>query len=146
MKHASLLLLLSLSVACGGSSSPAASPSSTTSSDAKPTEGAEHKEGHHGHGHEGKDHHPNLAPPVKEFHGVLAPVWHTQAGAARVEKACSNAKTLAEKAQATGDAELIAAAGALEPACAKDGRPEVEAKLAVVHDRFHALAKAEKHD
>ena len=142
MKHG-LFLMFALLIACGGSSTPAASPSSTTGGET----GAENKEGHHGNGHSGKGgHHEGLSPALNDFHGVIAPVWHAPAGKERIEKACSNSKALVEKAQATGDAELVAAAGAIDPACAKDGRPDVEAKLSAVHDRFHALAKMAKHD
>ena len=113
---------LSMSLACGG-----ATPA--------PAEHAEHAE----HGEHGE--HGALAPALKDFHGVLAPVWHSPEGAARAEKTCANVKALEEKARATADAELVAATTALEPACAKDGRPEVEAKLTAIHARFHTLAE-----
>ena len=77
---------------------------------------------------------------------ALAPAWHTDPGPGRAEKACADMKAMQGKAAAIGDAELSAAVGALGPACAKEGRPEVEAKLSVVHDRFHAVAKIEKHE
>jgi ABC-type Zn2+ transport system substrate-binding protein/surface adhesin len=144
----SLVSLAALCVACGGSTPPAAAPTETTGSPAQQGEG--HGDGHghgHGHGHhDGKDHHANLSAELKDFHHVIAPVWHTEAGAARVEKACASTKDMAAKAEATKDAELVAAVSALETACAADGKPEVEAKLSAVHDRFHALAKIEKHD
>jgi hypothetical protein len=134
-------LFFVLCAACGGASQPAAAPSETTASD----HDAEHHEhgGHHEHG----DHkeHGDLPAPVKDFHAVLGPVWHSDPGAGRAEKACSNGKAFHEKAQATGDAELIADVAALEAACEKEGRPEVEAKLTTVHERFHAIAKGPKH-
>jgi hypothetical protein len=123
-------LFVACGVACGGEAQPAASPSQTT--------GSEPKEGEHAGHHE---EHGQLSPALKDFHGVIAPVWHSDAGAVRVEKTCSSAKSIQDKAQATGDAALIAAAGALDPACAAPGRPDVEAKLTAVHERFHALAE-----
>jgi hypothetical protein len=149
MKYAvatSFVLALSGVLACGNSQ-PAASPSQTTSSDAK---GSEQKEAGHGeHGEQGKeghgDHHGNASPALKDFHGVLAPVWHSEAGKVRVEKTCSGTAAMTEKAKATNDSELVAAVAAVETACAAPNRPDVEAKLSVVHDRFHALAEPKKH-
>jgi hypothetical protein len=125
------LFLGTLAAACGGSgSSPApATPSQTTGSES--SEGKEHH------------HHDDASPVLKDFHSVLGPVWHSDAGPTRIDKACTNAKALQDKAKATGDAELMAATAALDPACAEAGRPNVEAKLTTVHERFHALA--EKH-
>jgi hypothetical protein len=119
---------LSMSLACGGATPAPGAPSETTSSENK-----EHGE------------HGEMAPALREFHGVLAPVWHSPEGAARAEKTCANVKALEEKAHATADAELVAATTALEPACAKEGRPEVEAKLTAIHARFHALAEKHEH-
>lgn len=129
-RTASLALGLLL-VACQSATPPAASPADSAS-------GAPDHHREHGDHEKG---HAALSPALKEFHGVLAPVWHSGAGAVRVDKACADAKGLHEKAKATGDAELVAAAAALEPACAAPGRPEVEAKLTTVHERFHALAE-----
>ncbi len=86
-----------------------------------------------------------LSPALDDFHGVLAPVWHSPEGAARAEKTCANAKALEDRARATGDADLVSATAALQPACANDGRPDVEAKLAAIHSRFHALAEKGEH-
>ncbi len=128
IRSASLAFVISTSVACASSPpSGAASPQTT---------GSEHAHGHD-HAHE----HAGVSPVLHDFHEVIAPVWHTPEGIARVEKTCSNVKALREKASAAGDAELVAAAAALEPACAKEGRPEVEAKLATLHNRFHALSE-----
>jgi hypothetical protein len=137
MKRILFTLLAAAAAACGGSNAATnepATPATTTGS-------AEHKEGSGKH-----DHHKDLPPALHDFHGVLAPVWHSDPGATRVEKACSNQKALSEKAAATNDAALIAAVKDLEPACASAGRPDVETKLTVVHERFHAVAKIEKHD
>lgn len=98
--------------------------------------------GHEGHGEGGHgDHHANLSPALHELHEVLAPVWHSEPGAVRVEKTCAAAASLNEKAQATADAELVANFAAVTAACAAPGRTDVEARLGVAHDRFHALAK-----
>lgn len=133
-----LASLALVTVACGSSAPPPAE--STT----KPTSGETAK--HDEHHEKGDDHHAGLAPALKDFHGVIAPVWHSEPGAVRNGKACESVKAMQEKATATADAELIAATKDLGAACAKDGKPEVEAKLRAVHDRFHAAAKIEKHD
>jgi len=139
-------LALASTVACGGSSTPATAPSQTTYSDSKTAEHKEGGPGEHGEHKEGHgDHHAGISPALKDFHGVLSPVWHSDAGKVRVEKACSSTASMADKAKATGDADLVAAVAALEPACAAPNRPEVEAKLGTVHDRFHALAEPKKH-
>lgn len=135
MKSALIVLFAgaSLAVACG-SSQPATFPA-TTGSDSH---------GKHGHGHH--DRHAGLSPALREFHHVLGPVWHTDGGPQRVEKACASSKAMQEKAVATGDAELIATTKELDAACAKEGKADVEAKLKGVHERFHAIAKVEKHE
>lgn len=134
MKIALATLVAVSVIGCG--SPPPANPASTTGSE----EHGKHK-GEHG------DHHAELPPALKDFHGVIKPVWHTDAGAKRVEKACASAKAMVEKATATNDAALVTASKDLDAACAKDGKPDVEAKLTAVHDRFHALAKhEEKHE
>jgi len=139
MKHAfiTLVTISSAIVACGASSTPPVTTPVTTTSSA-----AEHSQPAGGHDAD----HDELPPTLRAFHGVLAPVWHTNPGSGRAEKACANTKTLQDKATAIGDTELLAAVTALEPACAKEGRPEVEAKLTAVHERFHQVAKIEKHE
>ena len=131
-----LFVASSLAIACGSSPPPPpAGPATTTGSE----EHGKHKDGHN-------DHHADMTPALKDFHGVIGPVWHTDAGAKRVEKACASSKAMLEKANATGDAELVAASKDLDAACAKDAKSDVEPKLTVVHDRFHAAAKIEKHE
>ena len=135
-----LLAVLSLA-ACGGSPPPAQPPKG----------GHEHGPGHgpgHGHGHgrgkeHGKEHHDHdkLAPPLKEFHAVLSPLWHADKGPARNDQICAQAKTLEDKAAATKDDELSKATHAVSEACAKEGRPKLEELFVVVHERFHVLAK-----
>lgn len=137
-----IIPLVVLTAACAASSQPPPAASATTT--ASEHAGPPHEKAHHAHG-EGHEH-ADLVPALKDFHGVIAPVWHSEPGATRIEKACASTKPMAEKAQATNDAELVAAVAALEGACVKEGRAEVEAKLAAVHDRFHAVAKIEKHD
>lgn len=103
--------------------------------------------GEHGESGEHRDEHGGMSPALMEFHGVLAPVWHSPEGAARAQKTCANVKAFQEKARATSDAQLVADTTALESACAKEGRPDVEAKLGAIHARFHALAEGgEKHE
>lgn len=126
-------------VACGGSAS--APPAS-----ARHGEGHEHGEHGHGeHGHEHGEHgeHAKLSPALKDFHEVLAPVWHSPAGAERVAKTCTASETLSAKATATGDAELIASTAETKKACAATGRPVevVESAIMKVHQRFHAIAE-----
>jgi hypothetical protein len=143
MKYSLILTFFAcaLAVACGSSNPPPASdPTTTTGSAAEGKHKEGHKEGH------ADDHHKDLAPPLKEFHHVLAPVWHTDPGPGRVEKACTNVKAMSEKATATNDAELIQGVKDLTVACEKEGKADVEAKLTAVHERFHAVAKIEKHE
>jgi len=123
--------------ACGGSPPPEAKA---------PGEGAEpaHEHAHHEGKHEGGEkHHANLSPALQEFHGALAPVWHTAPGAERVTKACSANDALQSKATATGDAELISTTATLTQSCGAADKAEVEPSLEKVHHRFHELV--EKH-
>lgn len=120
--------------ACGGSKEPAA------------TGGEHHEHGkEHGkeHGEHGEHHkeESKLPPAVREFHQVLAPLWHAEKGPDRVASTCAKAPTLKEKATATGDAALIAATTELVAECAKDGRPQFDARFTAVHEKFHALAE-----
>ncbi len=155
---------LALFAACGGTKAPAACPNPPNGEHCKGGEGCEHckdgspcehcKHGEHhaeGHGeHHGEHHeqgeHAALPPELHALHEVLAPVWHTTPGPTRVAKACDGAKALSEKAKAVNDAELTKDFAAVEAACAKDGRAEVEPTLTVAHERFHALVKPAKKD
>jgi hypothetical protein len=139
------LFIAAACFACGGSSTPAAPAATaqpvTTSGTAA---GPEHQE-QHASQEDHEKHHEGLSPALHDFHGVLAPVWHSAPGTERVGKACDGVKAMGEKAKATADAELIADVAAVETACAKEGRSEVEAKLTAVHQRFHALAPPKQH-
>jgi hypothetical protein len=114
-----LLATLLGAAACGGNAAPATTPTSS-------------EQGEHHHG---------MPATTKAFHDVLAPLWHMEKGADRTAKTCAQAMTLREKAVATGDKELAAAAAALVAECEKEGRPEFDARFTAVHERFHALAE-----
>ena len=96
-----------------------------------------------------------MTPSVHAFHEILAPVFHMEKGAPRVEKTCAavaDMKTAAKPvaADASDDASKVRAGAltssvdALEAACGAAGRPDVEAKLESVHDAFHAVMEASK--
>ncbi len=116
------------------------------------------KHGDHGDKHDhhgGEKHHKKLADgPVKDFHDVMAPVFHMEKGAARVEKTCAAVPAMKDKAAAlvsaaAADGKADAAAlstsvGDLETACGGD-KTTVEAKLETAHDAFHKVMDATKH-
>lgn len=112
--------------ACGGPAATAATPT-----------GAEAGEHHHDES--------ALPPPVRAFHDALAPLWHSDKGPDRVAKTCTQAASLRAKADATGDAELIAASTALVTECDNAARPNFETRFADVHERFHVLAGHSEH-
>ncbi len=124
LRYLSVPLVAFALAACGGSP-PAEAPAPVHHRG----EHAEHKEPE------------QLAPPLKDFHAVLSPLWHLDPGPGRAEKTCTEVKSLQDKADATKDAELAAAVKALADECAKEGRPEFDARFTAVHERFHALAK-----
>ncbi len=123
-------------------------------------------DGHHGeheHGtgeHGGGRGHGLEDGPLKDFHEVIAPVWHAEPGKVRVEAACANAPKLKERAAALGTppaaaqkdeagwktdgAALVSSIDALTTACAAAGRPDVESALSKVHDGFHRLMERAK--
>lgn len=137
----SLALVLA---ACGGSP-PANSPSGDPHAHHHGEgHGHEHAAGHaeaKGHGHAEHGDHEKLPAPLKEFHSVLSPLWHAEKGAARTDKTCAEAKNLEQKAEATGNADLIKATKALAEECAKEGRAEFETRFHAVHESFHAAIK-----
>ncbi len=149
----SSVALVSLAlVACGGGAAPA---SPHDAAHAHCACGGDHDRcacdhehcacgGKHEHGdEEGREHHEEsaLPAPLREFHDVLGPLWHSEKGPDRVTKTCAAAGTLHDKATATGDAELVTATTDLQTECAKDGRPDFEARFTAVHEKFHAAAK-----
>ena len=127
--------------------------------------GGEQHEAHHGgehaeHGEHGEHHEAH--GPVGELHEVLAPIWYSDAGPARTEKACEATKTMRERAATVASAPapegakaddykaaakgLSDAVDALSAACGADGRAEVDAKLSAVHDAFHKVAEQGEHE
>jgi hypothetical protein len=115
---------------------------------------------HHEHGEHGEhEEHHEAHGPAGEFHDVLAPIWHSDTGAARTEKACEATKTMRARAAAVvaapppegakADDYKAAAKGlsdavdALSAACGAPDRPEVDAQLSAVHDAFHKVAEME---
>jgi hypothetical protein len=126
-------------------------------------EGHEHGEHHEGEGHEHGEHHEDVPGPLHDLHETLAPVWHADKGPARTQRACDDAKKLADQAAAVaamakpdaakGDAAawkadaaaLVDTTKGLEAACAKDGRPDVDAQLGAVHEAFHKLVDRFEH-
>lgn len=120
--------------------------------------GGEAGKHHDGAAGEHHDHHDIASGPVGEFHAVLSPLWHADKSPERTAKTCDQAATLRGHATAveagpppagaSADAfkasakTMTEAVDALIAACGADGRPEVEAKFAVVHDAFHKVAEA----
>jgi hypothetical protein len=131
--------LFAISIACGGSTPPASAP---------------HEHAEHEHGQE-EEHHGNLPKEVREFHDLLAPLWHAEKGPERVTKTCAQARALhAAAIEAAGardkanDASwkaeggaLVDATAALAAECDKEGRPQFEARLSDVHEHFHKLVE-----
>lgn len=153
MKTVSLLFASALCLVINGCGSSQAEPAHAEG------EGHEHAEGHkhaeHGEGHEhGKPgEHPEMKGAVKGFHDVLAPAFHMDKGAPRVEKTCGAVASMKEQAKAVaGEAgddaakkraeALTASVDGLDKACAASGRPEVEGSLDKVHEAFHAVMEA----
>jgi len=134
-------------IACGGSRPPEAQHA-----EHEHEHEHEHERGHHGgHGkgeHDEHDEHgeheknETISPALKDFHAVLAPVWHSHAGDERIDKACARTAAFKEKAAAVADAELSRTVDKLAETCAPGAKRDgVEASLGAVHERFHALAE-----
>jgi len=137
--HTSLILALYGVAACGGEKAQQPPPQTTAGHHGGDHKG-EHRAEHHGDHDEHHKDESKLPAPVREFHKVLAPLWHDKSPE-RTAKTCAQAATLKEKAAATGDAALVSATDELVAECGKDGRPQFEAKFKVVHEKFHALAE-----
>jgi hypothetical protein len=102
--------------------------------------------------------HPALPAGVEAFHDLLSPIWHAEPGAVRIARACDQATALGDRATALvtdpapaeasdkievwklATAALVSDVGALTTACGAAGRPDVEARLTDVHERFHKVA------
>jgi hypothetical protein len=145
MRIISILAIAALTVACGNNAEQAP-PTTPSSAPAAPDAKGAGVAGtpHDGHGqHEGGGHedHGKMKPELHAFHESLAPIWHTNAGADRVTKACAGQADLSAKAASVNDAELTAAVEGVKSACATPDKKDVEAKLSSVHDRFHKLAE-----
>jgi len=117
--------------------------------------------GHHGHaGAEGHGPHGHSAFPaeVTAFHDVLAPVWHSEPGAGRDARTCTEAATLRTRASAvsaaaapahardgavwsTRAAGLVAAAETLAQRCEATPRGDIAGQLEALHTAFHALVE-----
>lgn len=105
---------------------------------------------HHGEGH-GEGHHKHdMKGAVKDFHDVLAPIYHADKGPARADKACGALGSFKEKATAVvseagedaakkskADA-LVKSVEDLDKECAK-GKADVEGKLESLHTAFHSV-------
>lgn len=146
MKTLSLFsaMLLALAAGCSKQTPAPASPAAADTHHA-----GEHAEGEepHAHGAEGS--------PVAKFHDALSPLWHAPAGAQRTADTCNAVASLhgiATEIVSTGapagaatdylDAAkaLETSVGALHAECGTTERKDFEAKFAVVHENFHAVA------
>lgn len=147
---------------CSKSDQASATPADATEP-AAATEGAaspDGDQGHQGHGdghhmEHGQHAHHDFPPAVDAFHEVLQPLWHAEAGDARVADTCAATADLLDKADAivfadapegTSDADawktnataLTSALQALDETC-KDDPASFDASFKGVHDAFHEL-------
>lgn len=125
---------------------------SSTPRAAEGTTAATHPEnagGEHGR------HHHDLPAPVTAYHDVLAPLWHSDPGAARDTRTCEQAAPLAERAAAvqampvperategawrSAVTQLVTTTAALGTACGATPRGDIAAALGAVHTAFHGL-------
>lgn len=87
-------------------------------------------------------HHMHRFPKdVDAFHAVLAPIWHSAPGKARLQAACAKANEmegLAKGIRSTDATELLGSVGTLKTTCQGD-QGAVEAALGDVHEAFHHL-------
>jgi membrane-bound lytic murein transglycosylase B len=128
-----------LLAACGGKqSTPAATPAPTTA----------HEE--HGEMH--------MSPELKTFHDVLAPRWHAEKGAKRMQDTCaalpdfhSDADALAKATPppnshadvwTTGTKRLVDAVAGLDATCKANDASQFETAFEKVHVSFHGLLEA----
>ena len=105
----------------------------------------------------GDKHEHKFPAVVGAFHDVMAPLWHADEGAKRVDDTCSAVSAFLTQAEqviaapvpaeaASQDAAWKAAAGqlkaavaALQAGCAATGRPDFAAQFHAVHEAFHHL-------
>jgi hypothetical protein len=103
-----------------------------------------------------EEHHGVGVAEIDSFHETLAPIWHADAGDARMKRACAAVPTMREQATAivgraradhaqwegNGNA-LVQAVGKLAEAC--DGKTfsqSFDDAFGGVHDAYHALMEA----
>lgn len=150
MMRTVLFSVLVVASACGGTSKPATS--STTSEPA---------------GNPGEQHEHHFPADVGAFHDKLAPLWHADSGQARMDQTCAATGDLdalaanVQKAPApegvdatawsTKSAELQASITKLSAACGDATHATFEADFEAVHSAFHHLIELmpsteEKHE
>lgn len=81
---------------------------------------------------------------VDAFHSVLAPLWHTPAGAERSQEVCAQAATLEKLAKEIPGAKaqpLVASVSALMAQC-QTKPSDIDAPLTRVHQAFHRLIES----
>jgi hypothetical protein len=134
-----LTLSVLLAAACGSKqATPAAPP-------AAHDEHAEHAE-------------MNMPPELKTFHDVLAPHWHAEKGAKRMQDTCaalpdfhSDADALAKSTPprsthadtwTTGTKQLVDAIAGLDATCKANDATQFETAFEKVHVSFHGLLEA----
>ena len=143
MRLTSSLLAFMFGFACGGA---AVAPE-------RPSDPPGHGVGEH-HDME-TEHHGVGVAEIDSFHATLAPIWHSDPGDARTQRACDAVPHMKEQATAIvgraradhagweGDGTaLVAAVGKLGDACAVTARPDFDAAFAGVHDAYHALMES----
>lgn len=144
------ILLLSLLLGCGASSS--AETASTTGGESGHAE-------HHGdrHGGDHGDHHAGLPAEVNALHDELAPIWHQEPGAGRTAAACEHAASFQAHATtvqgvaapdgasvevwAAATASLASSAETLASECAASSA-NAEAAFDAFHTAFHGVMDA----
>lgn len=107
---------------------------------------AEEKPHRHGQD-EGARHHPGMRGSAAAFHDLMRPLWHSPAGAARVDAVCGKsseivqriADIVAERADNPVPATMAATAKNLQTACAEARVEAVEPALDTLHQQFHEL-------
>jgi hypothetical protein len=143
------ILLLSMLLACGPSSS--AETASTSG-------GESGHHGHHGEHHEEHgDHHAALPAEVNALHDELAPVWHQEPGPGRTAAGCEHAASFRAHAAtiqgigapdgasaevwAAATASLASSAETLASECAASSA-NAEAAFDAFHTAFHGVMDA----